>query len=356
MGIRQLSLTDFRNIRSTTLDFNPSMNLFFGRNGSGKTSLLAAVHVICQACSFRTHQLKKCVFHGKEGFLLFAKFDNHKAGLSKNNKKLEIRVDGEGIKRRSELVRLTPINIFNSASFDLLEGSPQKRRQFIDWCLFHVEHSYAENWLLFNHALKQRNSLLKSRRNLELLDYWDDYIQKPALAISQLRESYSQKISALMETQLGDITGDLSFSMQYRKGWAADSDLITAMQSNRSRDIKAGFTQAGIHRDDISFSAGDKPANEVLSRGQSKRICLSLLLSSLMLVNKGTGKRIVLLIDDLNSELDQQGQDDVYQRLQKMDLQLFVSNINEHVPAPMKGKDFKMFHVEHGMIKPRKFS
>ena len=75
-----------------------------------------------------------------------------------------------------------------------------------------------------------------------------------------------------------------------------------------------------------------------------------------MLVNKGTGKRIVLLIDDLNSELDQQGQDDVYQRLQKMDLQLFVSSINEHVPAPMKGKDFKMFHVEHGMIKPRKFS
>ena len=89
MSISQLSLTDFRNLKSTTLDFDLRFNLISGDNGSGKTSLLEAIYVLCQAHSFRTHQLKQCIQHDKEGFLLFGRFGNFKAGLTKNNKKLE---------------------------------------------------------------------------------------------------------------------------------------------------------------------------------------------------------------------------------------------------------------------------
>src|SRR5210317_2146534 len=131
MAISQLSLTDFRNLRSTTLEFNPQFNFICGDNGSGKTSLLEAIYVLCQARSFRTHQLKQCINNDKSGFLLFGRFDAHKAGLAKNDKKLDIHVDGESIKRRSELVRLTPINIVNADSFVLMDGAPQKRRAFL---------------------------------------------------------------------------------------------------------------------------------------------------------------------------------------------------------------------------------
>ena len=68
MAIRQLSLTDFRNLHSATLDFNPHFNLISGDNGSGKTSLLEAIYVLCRAHSFRTHQLKQCINHDKNGF------------------------------------------------------------------------------------------------------------------------------------------------------------------------------------------------------------------------------------------------------------------------------------------------
>ena len=97
MAISQLSLTDFRNLNSTTLDFNSRCNFISGDNGSGKTSLLEAIYVLCQAHSFRTHQLKQCINHDKNGFLLFGRFDHHKAGLAKSNKKLEIHVDGESV-------------------------------------------------------------------------------------------------------------------------------------------------------------------------------------------------------------------------------------------------------------------
>ena len=90
MTISQLSLTDFRNLRSTTLDFHPHFNLLVGENGSGKTSLLEAIHVLCQAHSFRTHQLKQCINHDKTNFLLFGRFADFKAGLSKSDGKLVI--------------------------------------------------------------------------------------------------------------------------------------------------------------------------------------------------------------------------------------------------------------------------
>jgi len=155
MTIRQLSLTDFRNLRSTTLDFDPRLNLIVGKNGSGKTSLLESIYVLCQAHSFRTHQLRQCIQHGEPNFLLFGRFDDFKAGLSRSFSKLEIHVNGEAVKRRSELVRRAPVSVVNADSFALIEGSPQKRRAFLDWCLFHVEHSYADAWAEFQHALRR---------------------------------------------------------------------------------------------------------------------------------------------------------------------------------------------------------
>jgi len=356
MAISQLSLTDFRNLRSTTLDFSSRFNFISGDNGSGKTSLLEAIYVLCQAHSFRTHQLKQCINHDKSGFLLFGRFGDHKAGLAKNDKKLEIHVDGENIKRRSELVRKTPINVVNADSFVLLDGAPQKRRAFIDWCMFHVEPGYAEQWRLFQHALRQRNRLLKSRQDIKLLDYWDQHLIEPSLSLSAMRRDYCIKLQAIVEAELCEILSGLSLEIEYQQGWSDDLSLIDAIKNNRERDIRSGFTNAGIHRDDLRFMSGGRNACEILSRGQSKRLCLALLLAALKVVSKSRQNRIILLIDDLNSELDSKAQNTVYEQLREIGLQVFISNIDSAVPEAIRGKEIKLFHVEHGIIRPRNFS
>ena len=356
MAIRQLSLTDFRNLRSTTLDFNQHINLVTGANGSGKTSLLEAIYVLCQAHSFRTHQLKQCVRHGKASFLLFGRFADFKAGLSKSDKKLEIHVNGATIKKRSELVRRVPVRIVNAASFALVDGAPQTRRAFIDWCLFHVEHSYAEIWADFNHALRQRNRLLKSRQDLQLLEYWDEHLVKPSLQLQHMRQHQCEELRQLLDEDFAELLSGIPIEIEYRRGWTAGTELSEALRQYRQRDIKSGFTNIGVHRDDLLFSSAGNRVDVVLSRGQSKRLCMALLMASLKLVGEKTGKRIILLIDDLHSELDQAAQHKIYQQLTAMDLQLFVSNIDERPPGGLQAKEFKMFHVEHGTIKPRNFS
>ena len=356
MTISQLSLTDFRNLRSTTLDFDPFINLIAGENGSGKTSLLEAIYVLCQAHSFRTHQLKQCINHNKSNFLLFGRFSDFKAGLSKSNSKLDIHVNGEALQRRSELVKRAPVNIVNADSFALIDGTPQKRRAYIDWCLFHVEHSFAESWGEFRHALRQRNRLLKTRQDLKLLDYWDEHLLGPSLRLHQMRKQQCAEIQKIFIRDLAELLHGIPIELQYRQGWPEGIELKEALLDQRKRDIQSGFTNSGIHRDDLVLTSRGKKVGEVLSRGQSKRLGIALMLAALRLVNQSSQQRIILLIDDLQSELDLAAQKRVYRQLMDMDLQLFVSNIDSAVPQALAAKEFKMFHVEHGTIKPRIFS
>ena len=356
MAIRQLSLTDFRNLSSTTLDFDSRFNLVTGNNGSGKTSLLESIYVLCQARSFRTHQLRQCTRHERKGFLLFGRFDDFKAGLSRSDDKLEIRIDGEDVKRRSDLVKKAPINIVNADSFVLVDGSPARRRAFLDWCLFHVEQSYAESWREYRHALKQRNQLLKSRRDLRMLDYWDTPFLESSAELFRLRREYTEKLRRIITEDYGELLQGLPLELAYRQGWPSDESLESSLRRFRDRDIQSGFTNVGIHRDDLELTSEERPVGEVLSRGQSKRVCLALFMAALELVNRGSGSRVILLIDDLHSELDAGAQQQVYRQLSAMDLQLFVSNIEDAAPAGIEAKDFKWFHVEHGIIKPRIFS
>ena len=350
MTISQLSLTDFRNLRSTTVEFSPGTNLIFGDNGAGKSSLLEAIYVLCQACSFSTHQLKHCISHGKTGFLLFGRFSDYRAGLSRSDRKQEIKINGEPVKRRSELVSKTPVGIANAASFELVLGPPQQRRAFIDWCLFHVEHEFTDHWTRFRHALKQRNQLLKNRQDLNLLDYWNEYLVKPSLQIQQWRKHYVSMIQQILDEQMGELLGSLKISLKYQQGWPEDSDLLESLLSNREKDIKSGFTHYGVHRDNIQIMSDGVPATQVISRGQAKSLCLALLLAALKLAREKGDRPIILLIDDLSSELDETVQNRLFQQLHDLDIQLFITNIEKVIPPVFQGKEFKLFHVEHGII------
>ncbi len=354
MAIRQLSLNDFRNLKSITLDFDDHYNVIVGNNGSGKTSLLEAISVICQGKSFKTHHLNHCIQHRRKNFLLFAKFRQYQVGLSRTYSNTTIRIDGENISRASELVEKTPVVSIDSMCLDLLTGPPGNRRTYIDWCLFHVEHRYRDVWNQYTHGLKQKNALLKKRVDVKELDYWDSHLSALCLEIYDLRKSYVSTISEIITSLNQDLENTINLSIRYTPGWPEETTPIESFQKNRSKDLRYGFTSTGSHRDNIQVLVNDLTINEVLSRGQIKKLAVTFYLAQILLVRKLTQKSIIVLIDDLESELDDDTASMFINLLSSLEVQIFITNIRNHLYLTQGTEEYKMFHVEHGMIKPVK--
>jgi DNA replication and repair protein RecF len=351
MSLRQLSLTDFRNLKSSTLEFSPGLNIIVGGNASGKTSFLESISIVCQGRSFRTTRLDDCIQHDKEGLLLFGVFENYKSGISRTKNETRVKINGENVHRLSNLAERTPVNIINPDSFELVSGSPGLKREYIDRCLFHVEHSYRDTWVQFMHALKQRNALLRSRKNLSQLDYWNDYLCQHSLKIYSYRKKYIRAISDVIGSDLSVLTDDLGVSFQYVAGWKTEVDLRKIYEESQSKDIKYGFTQYGVHRDNIVIKTNNHSVKSELSRGQVKRLSLAMVLAQIILIKRITGKKVILLLDDIHSELDEDSVSLVMETLFKIDIQLFISLIRSGNYPPFQGQECKMFHVEHGIIK-----
>jgi DNA replication and repair protein RecF len=351
MAIRQLSLNDFRNLTSTTLDLDENLNVFTGLNASGKTNLLEALHIICQGRSFKAHTINHCIKHNKNSFLIFALFDDYKAGISRNSKKTTIRINNENVHKVSLLAKKTPVKIINSSSFDLILGNPGIKREFIDWCLFHVEHKYQSTWSDYKHSLKQRNSLLKQRNNYSELNYWDNKLSDLGQDIFDLRKIYLESLQNIVNKQFFEILKDTPLELIYKPGWDVSKTLFENFKSTHLKDKKYGFTQCGIHRDDIKILSNGLDIQHIFSRGQIKKIAIVLLLSQIFLVQGSKESKLVLLIDDIEAELDEDSVSYILNKLKDKNIQLFITNIKTSPCLFKSNEEYKLFHVEHGMIK-----
>lgn len=353
MTIRQLSLSGFRNLKSTTLDFHSGFNLISGANGSGKTSLVEAVHIICQGQSFKTTRLDECIQHGESSFLLFAQFNDYKAGFSRENKITKLRLNEININKLSEFTEKSPIRIINSNSFYIVDGSPGTKRAYMDWILFHVEQSFKTLWSHYQHALKQRNSLLRKKTDILQLDYWDKYLSDLNQQIYHQRKSIISKLNHCIKENLMDLISDLDIGIRYQPGWNNEKPLSILLKSQRKKDLKLGFTGIGIHRDNIEITSKGHPVQSVLSRGQLKRLASTMLLAQIYIV-QALSKSVILIIDDIAAELDKFSAGKILQMIPNLNVQTFLTNIEQDSLLTKYQQEYKMFHVEHGIILPVK--
>jgi len=340
MSLQQLSIASFRNLKDATLDFDASVNLIQGANAAGKTSLIEAISVITLGKSFRTARLGHCIRHGDDSFLIFSRHKNYRAGFRYGKKKHEIRIDGEKTSRMRDLASRSALLVIDEKTIELITGKPARRRQFIDWLLFHVEQDYADLWSRSMYLLKQRNALLRQRKDLHLLDYWD-----PLLIESSIR------LHSLRQKQLSDLLTRVSgYLIEYRPGFD-DAAYDQQLQQSRDKDIRQGFTHHHFNRADLLFlTEQGMPVHENSSRGQTKTLSTDLHILAVEAIKRVSEKPVIILADDLNAELDQQNLSNLYQKLISQKTQLFVTGLNHHSFPEVLTDQCRMFHVEHGMI------
>ena len=362
MYLQRFNCQGIRNLSSCQIALSPELNIIFGDNGAGKSSILEAIGLLTSGRSFRTSKLDLVVNDNQQDFTVFGiSDDGHRFGLGyqKREKRKSIKIDGEKVASLSGLTQHYPTQILSPESYHLIDSGPSERRKYLDWCLFHVEHLFHPSWKKYANILKQRNALLKQAKDytdkeLETqLQVWDEQLCASAEEITELRNNVLIKLADALASIIGDLPNSFkeSVSLTYYPGYS--SDLKKRLIDNRFMDIKSGTTKSGPHKADVRIKIAGHLAKDYLSRGQKKVLINLLYLAQTKLLKQITNKDSLFVIDDFTSELDNENQQALLTTLfNQKNVQIILSCLHLDSLNWLKTRYnmAHMFHVEHGTI------
>lgn len=355
MPLTTLRVQQVRNLADISFTPSAHINIIHGANGSGKSSLLEAIHILGLTRSFRTNKLRHLIRSGTDQCLVFAEVDAMATGTSQP---LGVERSLEGASRMryagadidlTTLAELLPIQVINSETFQILEGSPAIRRAFIDWGVFHTDPLFIRLWRGFKRVLKQRNSLLKyGKIDPSMRQIWDRELVTYSEQLNHLREDYLALLKPEFDQVLAGLLPNLEIELGFSCGWDQKRGLDAVLADNLVRDRKQGFTSAGPQRADLRVKADGHNAAERLSRGQKKIVVSALKLAQGALFYKLNSRACVYLIDDLPSELDDQHSRLFCSYLEKTSNQCFITCVDKTTLSEFWSQETQVsFHEIH---------
>lgn len=362
MALIDLEIHSVRNIEHAKIELGEGVNIVYGENGSGKTSLLEAISILGTGKSFRTSKIKRVIKSGCAELTVFGRVSkNHSIrtiGIKKNATGTEARLNGVEERNQSLLAKEFPVAVISPESHRLVEEGPSWKRRFLDWGLFHVEQSFHENWKNYKTALKNRNALLGdlTKRSVSdplyrQLDQWDQTLCAYGETLTLLGRKYVQDISNTASEIFDQLLPNLHISLVYKQGWpASDESMEMAVKRCRQKDIKQGFTDIGPHRSDLVIRSGESDIRERVSRGQQKLVIYALCLAQAIDLKRRNNIDTTLLLDDLGAELDIVNARNLIELIERHFTQVLITSANLHALPSLTVKSAKVFHVEHGRI------
>lgn len=366
MDLSHLQVNHVRNLKQLKLQDLKRVNVFFGANGSGKTSVLESIHLLGMARSFRGNSIRPLISHGETECTVFGRLKaaGSASGLNpgitvgvqrKLSGDVNIKLGGTPVRSAAELAEHFPLQVITSDSFELLTGSPAARRQYLDWGVFHVEHRFYEQWQRFQRGIKQRNKLLRRGKiTASEIEVWTRDLASAGTAISDYREGYFRMLEPRFLSLMAELAPALdSMELRYRRGWDKRLSYTEALESSMEADIGHGYTHVGPQRADMRVLTGGYSAAETLSRGQQKLVVCALKLAQGQIMSETGGSGgCTYLVDDLPSELDEQHSRHICALLSSMEAQVFVTCVDARdiLSVWPSETELAVFHVEHGEV------
>ncbi|MBQ7171969.1 MAG: DNA replication/repair protein RecF [Clostridia bacterium] len=327
MFVRKVTLKNYRNIKEAEVSFSPGVNLILGNNAQGKTNLVEAIYLFARGRSFRSTPDKDLCRTGETFFSVKNEYTDRdreqELFIEYSEKKMKRFVNGVKIERNIEMLSRFRAVLFCPDHLEIVKGAPAERREFLNIAISQLSRDYI--YLLGNYgiALDHRNAVLKGlavpgmtgaekNRRAEILSVWDRQLAGYAAKIAAMRALYVKRISPFAEFAMSEMSGgketlritydcDIEEPEDTKEGEKRYEALFAG---SRERDILAGTTQHGVHRDDLVFRLNGDFLRLTGSQGQQRTAVLSLKLAEGELSRETTGEYPVFLLDDVFSELD----------------------------------------------------
>ena len=354
MHVAAIEIRYLRILDSIDIEFSPGVNLLLGSNGSGKSSLLEAVHILGSGRSFRSHRLRDVVTHGESSLHIIGRTvgkdgTTETIGIAHSPDGLRIRRGGVDVKASSELAAHLPTVTITPDTYRLVTDGADLRRRIIDRLLFHVEPTYFDLYQRYRRALRQRNAAIRGGLGDEELGGWDAELATAGEQLTAQRVRYLERALPAMKAIVTKLVG-MPIEIRFYRGWDSAKSLSQACKHLLTSDRLRGYTQAGPHRADLRFTIDDRPLQHALSRGETKMFVTALSVAQVRDLASILGYPPVVLVDDLASELDPDSRARCLAELQATGAQLFLTAVPGH---GLDGGDIvpgRLFHVERGRI------
>ncbi|MBD3239276.1 MAG: DNA replication and repair protein RecF [Chitinivibrionales bacterium] len=361
--VSSLTLSDFRNYAHLSIELPPEGALFQGPNGSGKTNLLEAVHLLCVGRSQRSGPRAQMIRHSAPAASVRATFQ---AGIDTGRTDAHIGFDRAGTVRmtRDGRVVATRREWFGGATvvalgpedLRLVDGGPGERRRFLDMLLSQVDGDYLSALLQYNRALANRNRVLADQGADRLCDVYEEtmvrhgrYLYERRARIVDLCQDwfarYYAEISDAAEAASLQFRPSISPSDTGFSEW--ENVFYKALKNNRKQDRELGYSRRGPHRDDLLISLDKRPARTYASQGQLRSLALALRLCAVRCIEQFRAETMVVLVDDAFSELDDRRIARVYPLIRQRGQVLMATPV-DRIPLQI---DLRRFAVSNGAVK-----
>jgi len=312
VGLTNISLSDFRNYENKSFDFSDGVTVIAGENAKGKTNILEAIYLLGVGESFRAKRTEEMVRFEQElgrvsGEVSLSKKDsvilevvvNGGVVMGKIVNKRKYLVDGVS-RRRKDVLGFLPLVLFRPEDVELISGSPDVRRKFLDRLMIQVDKEYEHSLSTYEQALRRRNKILDAVRDGKAsrysLTFWDGLLIKHGEVIQTKRRELTDYINNLFEKselfKKLKIVYDLSVINESRLAQYAEAE------------VAVGYTLVGPHKDDLIIKEGSRDLLTYGSRGEQRMAVLALKMGEIYYLEEKGKKKATLLLDDIFSELD----------------------------------------------------
>lgn len=358
MLIKKLRVENFRNFDFESVDFSEKVNIFYGKNGQGKTNLLEAVNYFTNGKSCRNNVKERDVVKfGKDGFSLSAEFDLKRGGVNREiyekielKSKKSIYVNGQPVEKLSDILGIIDTVLFMPSDLNYVLGAPAERRNYIDTFLSKNRPNYFKLLSSYIYILKQKNNLLKEKKDNSQIDIYNEKLCEYGSKICEIRDNFVKVFSEYVKKIYSDISeGGEQIDFIYKPSierYFEKEFYYKELLENKEKELIFGSTLKGPHRDDISITINGRGAKFFASQGQLRSIVLSMKIAESEIINDTKGEYPIILLDDVFSELDSRRREFLLESLKNK--QVIITLTNADI-----GKTFenaKYFKIENGKI------
>jgi len=350
--ITNLNLNNYRSYTTLDLSLDPGVSIFVGKNGEGKTNIAEAVLYLTFLSSHRASGNTPLIKLGNQSAYIRAKVKYPEREILveleiNGDKANRAKVNQNQVRSQKEIFGIVQTIYFSPEDLDIVRGDPSERRRFIDQLLTLRSPRIAGVISDYERAVKQRNSLLKTRASADALNPWDkqvaelggELITLRMLALDELKPIFNQVYKDISDTKPAEIVYKSSIENPSLNQDENSEKIMERLVNNRGAELDRGLTLTGPHRDDLLLILGDHAVKGYASHGESWSIALSLKLATYNLL-KSDGLSPILILDDVFSELDEERRERLAEIAKGADQTIITVAVENDLPKSITGTKY----------------